>query len=224
MEKIRIKQSLRERLPSFNFFWAELKGVRIFPSSKEFVKVLEEERKKLLANLSLKDLTKEENINQTRKAFKSLGIDPARYRPSQEALIRRILLNRNISLVNNAVDLMNFLSIRYRLAMGIYDQEKIRGKLLIREGRDEEHFLGINMRVINSQKKIVLADSEGVIGSPYIDSQRTKVSEESRNLIHIIYLVPSKFEEEDFIEAKELIFNFLGAQILGYWKVKEVEQ
>lgn len=219
--QVRISSFLKSKLPELNFFWCEVREAKVMPSSRKLIEIFEKEKVELLNNLSLEGLKKERNIIQTRRAFKVLGLDPARYRPSQEALIRRLLLNKEITFINNAVDLVNLLSIKYKLAMGIYDGDKVRGELIIREANPKEEFLAINERVVNCRKKIVLADSQGVIGSPYVDSQRTKVTEESKNLIHVIYLVPSDVKEEDFTEAKELFSEFLGAKIEGYYKVKE---
>ncbi|HEC69830.1 MAG TPA: hypothetical protein ENI31_06075 [Candidatus Omnitrophica bacterium] len=223
MGRLSIESSLREKLPSFNFFWAEFRGIEIVPFSSEFLQAFEKEKASILKNYSLETLKNQENISLTRQAFKALGLDPARYRPSSEALLRRLLLNKEITFINNAVDLINLLSLKYKLAMGIYDSDKIKGDLVIREGRESEEYLGINARLINCKSKIVLVDSQGVVGSPYVDSQRTKVDWQSKNLIHVIYLVPSKFKE-DFSEARKLASHFLGGDISSYWKVETLRE
>src|SRR5580693_3309852 len=49
-------------------------------------------------------------ILATRAAYKALGKDPARYRGSAEALLRRVIAGKGLPRVNNVVDVINFSS------------------------------------------------------------------------------------------------------------------
>ena len=59
---------------------------------------------------SIKDMV---TIHATREAYKKCGKDPSRYRPSGEALCRRILRGIPLYQIDTLVDLINLVSIRY---------------------------------------------------------------------------------------------------------------
>ena len=61
---------------------------------------------------SIKDMT---TIHATREAYKKCGKDPSRYRPSGEALCRRILRGISLYQIDTLVDLINLVSIRFWL-------------------------------------------------------------------------------------------------------------
>ncbi|TFD97704.1 B3/B4 domain-containing protein [Jeotgalibacillus salarius] len=137
-----------------------------------------------------------EGISEWRKLFKQYGKDPNRYKPSTEALLRRIAKQNYLSSTNSAVDLNNFFSLQYETPLGIYDISNISGNIQLRLGYDNEHFNGLNGRVNSAENLIVAADNEGPIGSPAVDSERTAVNNETTEALHIIYFRPSLLPEE----------------------------
>ena len=54
--------------------------------------------------------------------------------------------------------------------------------------------------LIHLENILVLSDDEGPFGSPYVDSARTAVTEETTNALHVFFLRPSM----DSAEALEL--------------------
>lgn len=143
-----------------------------------------------------RQVTEIPDIAGWRAAFKQLGVDPSRYRPSSEALIRRILQNKPLFWVNSAVDVNNFLSIHYRLPFGIYNLDAIEGTVTFRLGKSGETYNGLNGREISCEEKPLLADDTGPFGSPIVDSERTKVTGDSTRLLHVVYLYPGYPEDQ----------------------------
>lgn len=148
--------------------------------------------------LNLKDITISElnGVRKWRETFKAIGTDPSRYRPSHEALIRRLKKGERLPDVHSAVDLNNYFSLKYSMPMGIYDMEKINGNVTMTIGKDEDHYEGINGRDVNMTNKLLTKDLEGAFGSPIVDSRRTMVTPATRHAIHILYFVPGTGEEE----------------------------
>src|SRR5438046_1172232 len=70
-------------------------------------------------------------VETVRKAYKALGKDPARYRGSAEALLRRIVAGKGFPQINVVVDVINLVSVESRLPVGLYD--------LAHVVRSEEH-------------------------------------------------------------------------------------
>lgn len=77
---------------------------------------------------SIKDMV---TIHATREAYKKCGKDPSRYRPSGEALCRRILRGISLYQIDTLVDLINLVSIRYGYSIGGFDADKIQGDTLV---------------------------------------------------------------------------------------------
>src|SRR5271156_713214 len=68
-------------------------------------------------------------IVATRAAYKALGKDPARYRGSAEALLRRILSGKGFPQINSVVDIINLISVESRLPIGLYDLAQVKGDI-----------------------------------------------------------------------------------------------
>ena len=71
-----------------------------------------DEEKTVRETVKLEQINKWLPIQATRQAYKRLGKDPNRYRPSAEALRRRILRELPLYKVDTLVDLINLVSIR----------------------------------------------------------------------------------------------------------------
>ena len=121
-----------------------------------------------------------------RRLFKSSGIDPSRYRPSGEALVRRILKEQDLYYINNIVDINNICSIESLFPLGVYDCEHIVDDVNTRLGECNERYLGIG-KEINIAGKLVSVDSQGAFGSPIADSNRTKITESTREVLVLLY-------------------------------------
>ncbi|WP_262693780.1 B3/B4 domain-containing protein [Kordiimonas aquimaris] len=126
-------------------------------------------------------------IAAVRAAFKAIGKDPSRYRPSSEALTRRIVAGKGLYLVNNVVDCGNLVSLMTGLPVGCYDAAWIKGSLKLRIGTPGETYDGIGRGSINLEGLAVLSDEDGPFGSPFSDSARTAVTDKTKDIIFVIY-------------------------------------
>lgn len=79
----------------------------------------------------LEDINKFLPIQATRQAYKRLGKDPNRYRPSAEALRRRIFRDLPLYKIDTLVDIINLLSIQSGYSIGGFDAAKIDGNLVL---------------------------------------------------------------------------------------------
>ncbi|MCA1321394.1 hypothetical protein LC085_15930 [Bacillus tianshenii] len=147
-------------------------------------------------DLDEKEMNDIPGITEWRSVFKHTGTDPSRYRPSVEALYRRIKKGQFLDPFNSAVDLNNFFSLKYEIPLGIYDSTKIDGDIYFTIGKEESSYEGLNGREINLKNMIHTKDTSGSFGSPFVDSKRTAISESTTSAVHIIYFKPSMNEEE----------------------------
>ncbi len=125
-------------------------------------------------------------ILATRAGYKVLGKDPARYRGSAEALIRRVIAGKGLPRINNVVDVINLVSVESRLPIGLYDLAHVQGDIVFRAGRAGETYKGIGKYDLNLDGLPVFCDALGPHGSPTSDSERTMVTLATKQVIAII--------------------------------------
>ena len=126
-------------------------------------------------------------IKATREAYKKCGKDPSRYRPSSEALCRRILRGIPLYQIDTLVDLINLVSIKYGYSIGGFDADKISGNTLILGiGQKDEPYEGIGRGLLNIEGMPVYRDEVGGFGTPTSDNERTKIEIGTSHLLAII--------------------------------------
>ncbi len=137
--------------------------------------------------LTIDSIKEMPSIQATRQAYKRLGKDPSRYRPSGEALVRRALQGKELYQIDTAVDLINLASIAYGYSIGGFDADKIQGEsLCLGVGREGEPYEGIGRGPLNIASLPVYRDAVGGIGTPTSDHERTKLELSSRRLLAIV--------------------------------------
>ncbi len=133
------------------------------------------------------DINKEPAILATRQVYKRLGKDPNRYRPSAEALRRRVLKEKSLYQIDTLVDLINLVSLKTGYSIGGFDADKIVGTHLeLGVGQAGEPFSGIGRGALNIEGLPVYRDAVGGIGTPTSDEERTKISLATRRSLIIV--------------------------------------
>jgi len=126
-------------------------------------------------------------IEATRKVYRACGKDPSRYRPSAEALIRRVLQGKQLYQIDTLVDLVNLASMAYGYSIGGFDADKIDGDTLaLGVGREGEPYEGIGRGPINIAGLPVYRDAVGGIGTPTSDNERTKMELSTTHVLIVI--------------------------------------
>lgn len=149
---------------------------------------IEDVSARLRSTLALEAINKQPNIHATRMVYKALGKDPNRYRPSAEALMRRVVKGEELYRINTPVDLINLISLKSGFSIGGFDRNKIVGdKLTLGIGRAGEKFEGIGRGLLNIEGLPVFRDEAGAIGTPTSDEERTKIDTGTKKLLLIIH-------------------------------------
>ncbi|MDR7319596.1 DNA/RNA-binding domain of Phe-tRNA-synthetase-like protein [Brevibacillus nitrificans] len=205
MMKVQLDATVSERLPRLSLGILHYSGASVSDSPKMLQGRINYFVEGLRLEHDVSKLTEIEGIREWRAAFKQAGIDPSRYRPSSEALLRRLLQGNAFFWINSAVDINNFFSVHHALPFGIYDQDQLVGDVVFRIGRADDIYEGLNGREVNMEGKLLLADEKGAFGSPIVDSKRTSVTENSRNLMQVIF-----FHEQVSAQKKDEILGSVG--------------
>lgn len=126
-------------------------------------------------------------VAATRAAYRALGKDPARYRPSSEALLRRIAQGKELPRVNGLVDAGNLASVCAALPIGFYDLGKLQPPIRLRPGMPGESYEAIGRGPLNLAGLPLLADALGPFGSPTSDSARTSVQDDALEALFVVF-------------------------------------
>ena len=154
-----------------------------------------------------------EGLSPARELYRAFRIDPTHTRPSSEALLRRALQGKPLPRILNAVDLCNLLSLRFLLPLGLYDEEKTAGRVVLRRGGPGESYPGIRKKAVHLENRPVLVDSEGPFGNPTSDSLLTSVTPDTRRLWLVIF-APASFPRSTLelygSQAREAMARYLS--------------
>ena len=213
--KIQLSLKIREACPQLSLAVLACK-VTNSATSDDFWHEMETEIRQFKSSFSIEEINKRPEIAATRKAYKALGKDPNRYRPSAEALCRRIVREIPIYRVSMLVDIINLVSIRSGFSIGGFDADKIQGDIELGVGTNEDEFEAIGRGILNVEGLPLYRDQIGGIGTPTSDNERTKISEDTTSLLMIINGYSGK---TGLLEAVNHAIELLGK----YAKLKEYE-
>ena len=218
---IRVDDEVLRRLGEVFIYYAEVRGVTVKRSGPEVKKRLEEVSRRIRASLNLEALKSHPVVRAYRDFFWRIDVDPTKTRPAGEALVRRILSGRRIPLINNVVDAGNIASIETRVPIGIYDLSRVKGSLTLRLSREGEEFMPIGKPPTRLRAGLpVLADDEKILHLfPHRDSEYTKVTESTRDVLALACGVPGvedELVEEALRKTTRYIVEFAGGTVSDF--------
>jgi DNA/RNA-binding domain of Phe-tRNA-synthetase-like protein len=115
-------------------------------------------------------------VDEARRLYRAVGIEPTKTRPSSEALLRRVIKGKGLYRIHPLVDLLNLVSLSALVPIGLYDESKIVGRAVtIQLGAEGAGFDGIRKSRVNVAGRLCVADEMGPFGSPTSDSLRTAI-------------------------------------------------
>lgn len=184
--EIIVEDKIETVCPSFVGAYVEA-DVENSAYSEELWKLIDEQCEKFRQTLTTDTVKDISAIAATRRVYKACGKDPSRYRPSSEALIRRVLQGKQLYQIDTLVDLINLASITYGYSIGGFDAGKFSGDTLsLGVGREGEPYEGIGRGMLNIAGLPVYRDAIGGVGTPTSDNERTKMGLATRRLVALV--------------------------------------
>lgn len=206
MFHITVSEEIKNRCPEYRgaAVYAEVNNT---PFSEGLWQEIDAFTAELRATETTESIKQQPVIAATREAYKRCGKDPSRYRPSAEALRRRLMRGLELYRIDTLVDLINLVSLRTGHSIGGFDADKIQGKQLeLGIGKADEPFEGIGRGPLNIEGLPVYRDALGGIGTPTSDHERTKMDVQTR---HILAIINGYNGEEGLQEAAEMTQDLL---------------
>ena len=197
--KIEFEDIIRMAAPDLKVVAIEAR-VKNSDTSPELWSLIERTAHDIREVAELSDITKCPAIKATREAYKRLGKEPNRYRPSAEALCRRAVKGMELYRINTLVDLINLISMQSGYSIGGFDIDKIDGEVLrLGAGKENEPFEGIGRGELNIEHLPVYRDSIGGIGTPTSDNERTKLDISTTRLLMCINIYGEEMPVDDTV-------------------------
>lgn len=211
MVSISISEALKLRCPALRLGCLHA-AVTVDETNQRLMLEINQRISEIAQTLQVEGIASLPVIAASRKAYKACGKDPARYRLSAEALLRRAVSGKGLYQINNVVDQLNLVSITTGFSIGGYDADQVRGDVEFGIGLPDEPYVGIGRGELNIENLPVFRDSQGAFGTPTSDSERTSVTPNtSRFLMILIDFDSSQSLESSMKLAETMLRNYCGA-------------
>ncbi len=192
----------------------ELGGWDIFFARLEILDTHDDELSALRARTAerarerheLKTLAQHPTVAALRRLFRAAGCDPTRYRPSSEALLRRLLKGQELPAIHPLVDVNNCLSAELAVPCCVMAEGTFSSPLTLRAGQTGEAYESLR-GPFKLEGKPLLVDTDGPVDTPITGSQRVKVQLDSRRAWLAAYLPAGVVSLE---ETGETLRGLLG--------------
>src|SRR6266850_3375860 len=185
----------------------QMDGLRVQETPEELKAMLNGLAQEFARKYKDQPLGEIQTVKQIRAIFHRAGLDPTRYRPSSESLLRRAVKGKGLYFINSVVDLINYFSLKTLCPMGLFDVERLKPPIEWRVGRAGESYEGIGRDKLNLAHFPLLADQEGPFGSLVSDSMRSRVTEECTRILWITFAPPKTRPTECPCPAAMVSFN-----------------
>src|ERR1700677_1573453 len=186
----------------------EAYGLRVAPADPGLAQLMDQVCEGKRREFTLETLADAKSVRGVRAMFRAWGMDPSKYRPSSEALLRRVIQGKGLYRVSNVVDMGNLGSIETGWPFGCYDRSRIQPPIEFRHGVAGETYEGIGKQTWHLQGRPLLSDSQGPFGSPISDSTRSMITESAHDLLVVLY-VPANASDASL----ELAMKRLGERL-----------
>lgn len=136
-----ISKDVFEKFPEFRRGVVVATGLTNGPSPAELTASLRVAEAAMPNMLSMDTILENSRIASWREAFRSIGIKPSEFRPSVEALARRVLRGESLPSISSLVDIGTLVTIRHLLPTGAHAIDHLMGDIELRLARGDENFI-----------------------------------------------------------------------------------
>jgi DNA/RNA-binding domain of Phe-tRNA-synthetase-like protein len=195
-------------------------GVTNGESTAELVKILREAEDSARLQLNMDTLAQHPRIVSWREAYRSFGAKPTKFRPSMEAMARRVLKNQELPSINALVDIGNSVSLRHLVPAGGHAIDVLTEDIALRPATGEEEFIAFGSDEVEHPLpgEIIFAEGNTVLTRRWTWRQgsHTLMSPTSTAIeFNVDGLPPVPLSEvaQACLEISELIEKFCGGTL-----------
>ncbi len=148
-------------------------------------------------------------IAALRRLFRAAGCDPTRYRPSSEALLRRLVKGADLPAIHPLVDVNNCLSAELGVPCCVMREGSFGSRLVFRAGLEGESYESLR-GPFSLEAKPLLVDEIGPVDAPITGSTRVMVEPSTTRAWLVAYLPQGVVEAVDAWGALEVLSRDAG--------------
>jgi len=178
------------------------KNVNNRTSSLEIEQAMRQVEREARAIYKLEEIGMMPKILDWRAAYQKFGSKPSLFKSSVEALLRRVLQDKDLPHISPLVDAYNLVSIKYVIPAGANDLDCTEGGIALTFAQGGESFESLNAKQGEkesiAQGEVVYRDDKDVICRRwnYRESNKTKIREETKNACFVFEGLHHTSEEE----------------------------
>jgi len=203
---------VRLELAGWTLLWVRLELAAAAGSQETATAGLDDLRRRAAARARSRfepaRLPEDATVAAVRALFRAAGCDPTRYRPSSEALLRRVLKGEDLPAIQPLVDLNNCLSIDLAVPCSVAAEGSLAPPVCLRAGEPGEVFASLR-GPLHLEGKPLLADTGGPFSTPITDSERIKVREDTRRAWLVAYLPAAVLAPGEALASLEALLRDL---------------
>jgi len=205
--------TVRFELPGWALLWADLELAE--GAAPDLGALRAETVRRVREKRELGELSSGPTVSALRRLFRAAGSDPTRYRPSSEALLRRVLKGDELPAIHPLVDLNNCLSARLAVPCCVMAEGTTEPPYVLRAGREGESYESLR-GPFKLEGRPLLVDGRGACDTPITGNVRVKVEEGTRRAWLVAYLPAGVLAvEEAGAVLEELAGGVEGLEVLA---------
>lgn len=195
-------------------------GIHNGPSPDELIVRLREAENALCAQLSPENIAAHPKIESWREAYRSLGVKPTEFRPSMEALVRRVLKKDPLPAISKIVDLGNLVSIQHLVPIGAHAIDQLNDDMDLRPASGTEIFEPFGSEAVEhpNPAEIIFVEGQTVLTRRWTwrQSKHTLILPETSAIEFNVDALPPVTDaeiEQIFGEIGELLKKYCSGKI-----------
>lgn len=190
----RVDKKIFEQFPDLHIGVVIARNLNNSAENKAAMTLLHQQQEHIRTQYSLEALAENPQIIAWREAYTSFGAKPKKYKCSVENLYRMVLEGMDLRHINTAVDLYNYISLKYMVPMGGDDLDNVDEKIELQYASGEESFIPLNSDCVDNPKsgEIIYADQSEVLCRRWNwrECDKSKMTKDSKNISLVIEGLP----------------------------------
>ena len=189
-------------------------------SPADLISLLREAEGSLSGRVNKEEITAHPYIVSWRDAFRSFGAKPAKFRPSIEAMVRRVLNNNSLPAINALVDIGNIVSLRHLVPVGGHAIDEVTQDIILRNATGNEEFTAFGSEEVEHPEpgEVIFVEGDTVLTRRWTwrQANHTLTLPTTKNIEFNIDGLPPVSEtevKEICHEIMELIEKYCGGRL-----------
>jgi len=221
VRKFSVDDRIFEMNPGLTIGIIVCKGIDNSGESVEIIDSIRQRESEIREHFKSEKLSEHPKLAPWREAYRKFGGKPKKNHNSIEGLLKRCLKGENLRHISKLVDVYNFVSLKYVLPAGGEDLDKVKGdiKLTLAEA-SEPPVLLLGEKEPRSPKEgeVIYKDEESAVCRRFNwkEAERTKLTEDSKNVVLVIECLPPatwEVTEAALTELRDLVEKHCGGEL-----------